>query len=261
MKSPFPGMDPYLEGHLWPDFHNTLATYIKGQLVPQVSPRYLVQTVVYTVMDTEAEEDIGIMYPDVSVLLENKKSKEPTAKYEGRDNAAITPPTTIIREIPPVEVQIPAIEIRDQKDRRLITAIEILSPVNKRSPGLEPYREKRKRLHQAGVHLLEIDLLRRGRRVIRHAKLPQSHYLISLWRGDGMETEIWAVDVRDRLPVAPIPLMAGEEDARLDLDKAFEEVYEMSQYRAAINYSEAPPPPAFSGADEEWIEKLLAKTE
>ncbi|HRI60134.1 MAG TPA: DUF4058 family protein, partial [Saprospiraceae bacterium] len=22
MKSPFPGMDPYLEGYIWPDVHN-----------------------------------------------------------------------------------------------------------------------------------------------------------------------------------------------------------------------------------------------
>ncbi len=24
MPSPFPGMDPYLEGHLWPDVHSAL---------------------------------------------------------------------------------------------------------------------------------------------------------------------------------------------------------------------------------------------
>lgn len=36
MPSPFPGMDPYLEGHLWPDVHNSLAYLISVQLTPRV---------------------------------------------------------------------------------------------------------------------------------------------------------------------------------------------------------------------------------
>ncbi|NEO53891.1 MAG: DUF4058 family protein [Okeania sp. SIO3B5] len=31
--------------------------------------------------------------------------------------------------------------------------IEVLSPVNKREPGLTNYRQKRRRLYQARVHL------------------------------------------------------------------------------------------------------------
>lgn len=42
----------------------------------------------------------------------------------------------------------------------VITSIEILSPVNKREPGLTAYQRKRLQLHNAGVHLLELDLLR-----------------------------------------------------------------------------------------------------
>ena len=33
MASPFPGMDPYLEGEMWQEFHETLAGAIRGQLV------------------------------------------------------------------------------------------------------------------------------------------------------------------------------------------------------------------------------------
>ena len=35
MASPFPGMDPYLEGEMWQEFHETLAGAIRGQLLPQ----------------------------------------------------------------------------------------------------------------------------------------------------------------------------------------------------------------------------------
>ncbi len=40
MPSPFPGMDPYLEGSLWTTFHFSLAAEIVRQLAPKVRPRY-----------------------------------------------------------------------------------------------------------------------------------------------------------------------------------------------------------------------------
>lgn len=41
MPSAFPGMDPYIEGQAWADFHHHLATEIKARLVPQIRPRYV----------------------------------------------------------------------------------------------------------------------------------------------------------------------------------------------------------------------------
>ena len=44
MASPFPGMDPYLEQPgLWPGFHGQALSAIVAQLVPQVTPAYVVQ--------------------------------------------------------------------------------------------------------------------------------------------------------------------------------------------------------------------------
>jgi hypothetical protein len=40
MPSPFPGMDPYLEGDLWTSFHILFAVEIARQLVPRLRPRY-----------------------------------------------------------------------------------------------------------------------------------------------------------------------------------------------------------------------------
>lgn len=40
MPSPFSGMDPYLEGYLWPDVHHNFANKIPQQLTPQLRPRY-----------------------------------------------------------------------------------------------------------------------------------------------------------------------------------------------------------------------------
>jgi hypothetical protein len=45
MKSPFPGMDPFIEGcGLWGDFHDALIQDIKNALAQRVPERYLVRT-------------------------------------------------------------------------------------------------------------------------------------------------------------------------------------------------------------------------
>ncbi len=41
MASPFPGMDPFLEGDLWQEFHETLAGAIRAQLMSKISPKYV----------------------------------------------------------------------------------------------------------------------------------------------------------------------------------------------------------------------------
>ena len=43
MPSPFPGMDPFLEGPEWEDFHSTFNTVMREFLAPGVAPRYVVR--------------------------------------------------------------------------------------------------------------------------------------------------------------------------------------------------------------------------
>jgi hypothetical protein len=90
----------------------------------------------------------------------------------------------------PIHVRVPTVEIRDVASNQLVTSIEILSPVNKREPGLAAYRQKRQQLYQAGVHLLEIDLLRRGIRPLAHPRVPDSAYLVALTRAQSGATQV-----------------------------------------------------------------------
>ncbi len=256
MSSPFPGMDPYLEGHLFPDVHNSLAYLIKVQLTPQLPDAYIVHLNNYTVEDTSPEEDVGIMYPDVEVFHRNDILREPNVPYGNYGHHLLTPETIVLPAIKPVEVRIPVVEIRDRKKNKLITAIEILSPVNKRNPGIQPYREKRERLHYAGVHLIEIDLLRRGERPMEHPYLPKSHYLVTLIREERGRTQVWAIDVKEPLPVIPVPLRQPDNDSILDLGKAMKDLYEQGRFEKSIDYSEKPPPPNFSETDLAWMKGL-----
>src|SRR5215475_10402791 len=161
MPSPFPGMDPYLEGYLWPDVHNALAAKIRQQLTPLLRPRYTARLAIYMVEDVAPEGEIGIMYPDVEVLLTGQagtpSSGTAGTSPEASSHASGTPAPLTLPVLQPIEVQIVTVEIRDTAHNRLITCIEILSPVNKREPGLTVYRQKRHRLYQAGVHLVELD--------------------------------------------------------------------------------------------------------
>ena len=245
-----------MEGYLWPDVHGSLANVIKEFIAPLISPKYVARTELYTVDDSSPEEDVGIMYPDVEVLR-RRKSPPPEPLSFDTDIAVATPATTTIPAVFSVEVRIPVIEIRDRDNNQLITAIEILSPVNKRKPGLEPYRAKRKNLVEAGVHFLEIDLLRRGTRPFAYPYLPKAHYLVTLVRSASWKTEVWAVDIKEALPVLPVPLKSPDPDVTFDLGKALRTIYERNLYHLSIDYQQSPPPPPFSDEDQSWMDNLL----
>lgn len=256
MLPPFPGMDPWLEGQVWPDVHHDLATRIKEQIVPQVIPKYTVRIETYTVEDTRPDEDVGILYPDVEIL---RRNYEPLMDVVSEPALGMLTPYTMSIPLPrPVEVRIPVVEIRDRENQQLITAIEVLSPVNKRAPGIQPYREKRDMLHEVGVHLLEIDLLRRGERPLNYPTLPrQAHYFVMLQRGEKYRTHVWAMTVRDKLPIVPVPLKSPDSDVQLDIGAALQEVYSRSRYDLSIRYDAVPPPPVLSEGDMAWLKGLL----
>ncbi|MBV9386230.1 MAG: DUF4058 family protein [Chroococcidiopsidaceae cyanobacterium CP_BM_ER_R8_30] len=258
MPSPFPGMDPYLEGYLWSDVHNALANKIRQQLTPKLRPRYTARLEIYLVEDTTPEAEVGILYPDVEIL--QARQNNPTRLSLSEDSAVATTPAPLtLPVLQPVEVRIPSIEIRDTAKNLLVTSIEILSPVNKREPGLTPYRQKRQRLYQANVHLIEIDLLRRGTRPFNHPRIPDVPYLITLTRSQSGAINLWTLPLQETLPIIPVPLRDPDPDISLDLATALSAIYDEAAYDLSIDYSQPPPPPPMSEADLQWMQTLLAR--
>jgi hypothetical protein len=262
MPSPFPGMDPYLESPLhWRDVHHTLAGQIRRQLVPCMSPRYVARLETRLVAFSPDEEEIRILYPDVEVT--QKRLRElaiATYQVSTAAAAAVPPPPLVLRAITPEQVELITVEIRDAAQGRLVSAIEILSPVNKRpGKGLEEYRAKRETVLSANAHLLEIDLLRQGTRAPRLIDLPQSDYFVFLTRAERRAaTETWPVSVRDSLPVVPVPLLPGDKDVPLDLAHALRTIYDEARYDLSIDYGEPPVPP-LPEKDAEWAQELLKR--
>jgi hypothetical protein len=253
MPSPFPGMDPYLEGYLWADVHNALASKIRQFLTPQLRPRYTARLEIYLVEDPNPEAEIGILYPDVEVLLQRQAPPTPLPT----STVATTPAPITLPILTSIEVRIPSIEIRDTANNVLITSIEILSPVNKREPGLNQYRQKRQRLYQSGVHLIELDFLRRGTRPYQHPRLSESLYLVTLIRGQTPSADFWTLGLRDRLPIIPVPLCSPDSDVILDLSLALQEIYDEAAYDLSIDYQQPPPPPLLSRDNAALLSSIL----
>ena len=40
MNVPFPGMNPFIEGQEWEDFHTTFNSVLREQLSPRIGPKY-----------------------------------------------------------------------------------------------------------------------------------------------------------------------------------------------------------------------------
>jgi hypothetical protein len=255
-------MDPYLEGYLWPDVHQRLATEISKQLAPRLKPRYVARLAISMIHDQTPEVEIGIMYPDVEVALARRERESPRPIRTGggmpvaEAMPAITQPLTLPRL--DFQVRIVTVEIRDVAQNQLVASVEILSPVNKREPGLSAYRQKRGRLEQAGVHLLEIDLLRRGQRLwFYHPQLPDTAYQVTLTRSQVDQLAVWPIQLQDKLPVVAVPLRDPDPDVPLDLGLALTTIYEEALYELSIDYTQPPPPPLFSPEDIAWLTERI----
>lgn len=238
MPSPFPGMDPYLEGSFWGPVHHSLAEEILRQLAPRLRPRYVAlpeERYVVEIQDTRSD-----IYPDGGIAP--SEIAEPGAR-----RSPLRLPTIIPSPVPHVTV-----EIRSTDRRRLVTAIEILSPTNKRGDGRREYLRKRQKVLRSSAHLVEIDLLRRGTRVPMQRELPPAPYFVIVSRAeDRPMTDVWPIALGEPLPTIPVPLSEGERDVDLDLQQALDNVYDLRGFDLLLDYGKPPLIP-LDPADAEW---------
>jgi hypothetical protein len=85
MKSPFPGMDPYLEEH-WRDVHHNLVTFIQGDLNERM-PSDLRARVEERVFVESAQAIECSVYPDVRVIERSQLPSEPNPPLDPDDAA------------------------------------------------------------------------------------------------------------------------------------------------------------------------------
>ncbi len=260
MPSPFPGMDPYLEGDMWQEFHERLAHQISMQLMPLLSPKYVALLAKRYVIDRPTLGIFGppperILYPDVHIVAPPGSPFGVATK-----GAGVVMAEPAVELLSPFAEKVPlvSVEIRDVAQRLLVTIIEILSPVNKHGLGGREYADRRFELMLTSVHLLEIDLLRQGARIPLIGELPPASYYIYLSRRERRPyTQVWPVALRQPLPTVPVPLLAPDPDVPLDLQAAVKACFDIVGYERLLDYTADPPPPPLNKDDAAWVSETL----
>lgn len=256
MRCPFPGMDPYLERRsVWEDVHNTLVLRIRDAIAPALDPRYYValQERIVLVQGGEEEPREPVGKPDLTVA-------GGSGGAPARSSASERGPIAVRVRLPvPERTHETYLEIRTPEDARVVTVIELLSLSNKLAGEQRvEYLRKRSRLLASPVHLVEIDLLRAGRRLPLASREVDSDYAILLSRaGERPDATLLPFQVSGTIPDFAIPLDEGEPEPEVALGRLFHDAYESARYNLRIDYGEEPPSPAFDAETREWIRRQL----
>ncbi len=155
MPSPFPGMNPYLEHpEVWPGVHLLLISELTKFLSPQLRPKYRVGVEV-RMYETIGEQSLLVGIPDLTVKGSQVTTKQPMTNVAVAQ--APTQPQTV--QVPvPETIKQGYLEVREVATKEVVTAIEILSPINKRSgEGRKQYETKRNKVLGSFTHLVESD--------------------------------------------------------------------------------------------------------
>jgi len=251
MKSPFPGMDPYLEQH-WRDVHSSLVIYARDQLQPAL-PEDLFARVEERVFVEDEEGKERSLYPDVRVV-EHGRGSQTAVAVEGEIELA----ESYFLEARNEPVTETYIEIRDVgSGNRIITVIEFLSPSNKLpGEGKDLYLQKQAELRQGAVSLVEIDLVRAGKAPYKtSAGMPSEYHAVVRRNWEPFTRQVYRLPIRERLRGIRIPLRKADHELRLDLQAIVDQCYQNGRYHTIDYQVDADPP--LRGDDAAWADVLL----
>lgn len=257
MTNPFPGMNPFLESS-WADVHMRLIGYISDTLAEKLPMDLAARAEQVIEIGGDESEDSSRYRADVGVT-EDWNADLPQVWQPDDGTAVAVAEPEIITIDRPVERWL---EVRNSNGR-LITVIEIISPHNKIGRGRDEYLQKQHDYLIAGVNLVEIDLLRSGKRLLDDEVLerlkPKSgtQYLTTVTRARRRDRhELYFSPLRERLAAIRIPLRASDRDVPLDLQPLVDRAYQTGRYWQ-LSHRELPGP-ALPADEAEWVRERVA---
>ncbi len=239
----------------WRDVHASLMPYMRDMLQPQL-PGDLRARIEENVQLDEAERAPQRRNPDV-YIVETPKGHSTQPADAGI--AVLDEPIILEPENDPLIER--HIEITDSKGRKVITAIEVLSPWNKlEGSGKERYLRKREQYIASGANLVEVDLVRAGRwwnMVDAYYIAPENRttYRVTVKRTGQWKLELYRAPLSQRLPTVGIPLRPHEADIKLALQPLIEQVYRNGRYDLT-DYAQPCDPP-LEGAEAEYAAERI----
>lgn len=258
--NPLPGMNPWLEAY-WGDIHTSLTTYARDVVQRQLPGDLQARVEEYlSVFDPDESPAPGRhIAPDVHVIEQPSFATESTrAGVRGAGTMMADEPLLIRRRRDPQVLRF--ISIVDVKARRrVVTAIEFLSLANKvTNAGRRQYNAKQQQFLDAGVSLVEIDLLRGGHWVLAVAQdlypedLTDPYRVCVVRSGHSELSGVYQASFRSTLPQIRIPLRPTDDDVVLPLQEILDQAYVNGRYGNDLDYS-AMPEPALEANDWQWI--------
>ena len=85
--------------------------------------------------------------------------------------------------------------------------------------GYDNLARKQQALAGQDVNLVEIDLLRKGRRSWQNERAITPDYLFTVQRAGSTSVEAWSASVGQALPTLPVPLRYGDGNVPLALEE------------------------------------------
>jgi hypothetical protein len=244
MRSPFPGMDPYLEDPgRWAGVHGLLISAIRTELNRRLGSRFVadVGTTDYPV----AAEDRRLVLPEFYVV----KVRQAVGAGAG---VQIEAPVQVRLDGPDTFSQ-RHVMILDCATREVVTVLDVLSPLNKapaNSQARSDFLRKRAEVFVSRTHWVEIDLLRAGERPPEARNMGDYYALVK--RSRSAIAGVWPIGLRDQLPTIGVPLRDDADDVPLDLQVMFDRIWTDGGYAGLVDLDGAPPPPALNAADARW---------
>jgi hypothetical protein len=221
-KSPFPGMDPYLELH-WRDVHHSLCTYARDALQPQVRPALLARIDEWLVVESE--------------VASNRFSEAPTEGFIQIVDAT-------------------------NDDKLVTVIAFVSPTAKATGKGQSEYRRWRNSFRDSEVSVVEIDLIYSPTWVLRppldqvppKLRIPYRICVESGW--EPRSFYLYPLSIQQTLPKIGIPLGRHDRHAVLDLQDLIEKTYENGAYDQ-INYKLGPGIPDIPPEIADWISKTL----
>jgi hypothetical protein len=254
-------MDPYLEEPgLWPDVHHELISVARELLNKQLRPKYHVRIEERVYLSDENDPGRQVIIPDVRVAGADQGARMTTAREATTGGAAVAEPvelTTLIED----EIHEARLEVIDRDQRSVVTVIEILSPANKipGSRGRASYQQKRAEVMNSSSHFVEIDLLRSGAALAARELVPPADYYVHVSRkSERPKGLVWPIQLPQRLPVVPVPLLVEDGQTPLDLQQVLATAYDRAGYDLQIDYNQEADPP-LPEKYRQWAGEVLGR--
>jgi hypothetical protein len=256
MGSPFPGVDPYLEGQgVWHDFHVGFNVTLREKLMRRLPHHYVARIEEHVYLDDEAGTAISRKVPDVEIeKIGSGPSHQPPPGTAG--GVTLLEPVIVPNVfVDPIRVRY--VEVRTRSSDEVVTIIETLSPTNKYGSGRAEYLGNRLSLMYEDVNLVELDLLLQGKRIEMGAPIPAADFYALISRGDRRpDCEVYGWGLTHPLPTIPIPLQPPDPDVMLDLQEVFSTTFERGPYDRLVRYA-MPVGLRVTEDRKQWIEERL----